>query len=429
MNSPRVPVLNSARLLWPDGRAEQVRLHPIGKSGGAGEVFAIEGRPDYVAKIYHATIRPEQLSHYARKIGWMIRNKPELPPIPAQYRNIVQLAWPVAMVKKESAFAGFVMEKIDFDRTMELDYLLTRRQAESEGFAVDFGKLVSVCYNLASLINCLHSKRIAVVDLKPINLKVYKSELYVSILDCDGFHIQADSFLSDAPQVTPEYLAPEFHERAVTRPETQDWFALATIIFRLLNYGIHPFAGIAVGRHPYPTELAGRIKLGLYPYGKTPGANVRPTPASVHECLPDSIRTLFDRAFSPTTVGRASALDWVNALAPFASKGTGGMSLCPNGHLQFADRPCPSCMRAGILQVHVERQKRFMARVQASPIKAISYVRKTLKGTHTSPFQAALAQAQFNSVQLAPATTPIRQVLSIEILWTIGLLITYWWCK
>jgi hypothetical protein len=36
------------------------------------------------------------------------------------------------------------------DPTRELAHLLTRRQAAAEGFAVDFGKLLTVCYNLAS---------------------------------------------------------------------------------------------------------------------------------------------------------------------------------------------------------------------------------------------------------------------------------------
>jgi DNA-binding helix-hairpin-helix protein with protein kinase domain len=427
--TPRQPAGNTVRLLWPGGHTEKVRLLSIGKSGGAGEVFTIEDKPAYVAKIYHSTFRDAQLAQYARKIQWMIRNKPDLPPIPAEYEGIVQLAWPVAQVMKDSRFSGFVMEKIDFDRTMELDYLLTRRQAAGEGFEVDFGKLVTICYNLASLIDCLHGKRIAVVDLKPINLKVYKSELYVSILDCDGFHIYSDDFVSEAPQVTPEYLAPEFHDKAVTHPQAQDWFALATIIFRLLNYGIHPFAGIAAGRRPYPTELSGRIKLGLYPYGRTPSPEVRGAPASVHESLPDSIRELFDRSFAGGTRIRASALEWATLLGGFANRSAGNMSRCRNGHLQFAGKSCPTCLREGILRGHVERQRRFMTRLQASPARAIVYVKKTLNGTQTSPFQAALAQVQLNSVQLAPVTLSIRNVISIEILWTVGLLVTYWWLK
>jgi DNA-binding helix-hairpin-helix protein with protein kinase domain len=334
----------------------------------------------------------------------------------------------VARVVKDSGFAGFVMEKVDFDRTMELDYLLTRRQAAGEGFDADFGKLVTVCCNLASLIQCLHSHRIAVVDLKPINLKVYKSELYVSILDCDGFHLDADGFVSEAPQVTPEYLAPEFQDKAVSLPEAQDRFALATIIFRLLNYGIHPFSGIAPRGHRYPAELSGRIRLGLYPYGRIPNPTVRAAPASVHECFPEDIRDLFDRSFGSAANARASAYEWAEVLGAFASKRTGYMSRCGNGHLQFAGKSCATCLRENIISGHVARQKRFATRLRTSPARAASYLKRSLKGTRPSPFQAALAQAQ-PVLRLAPVTMSIRNVLSIEILWALGLVVTYWWLK
>lgn len=420
------PTRHSVRLIWPGGIVEQAQLVSIGKSGGAGEVFNIEHKPGHVAKLYHATTKPEQLAHYAKKIEWMIANKPELPAIPAEYHAVVQLAWPVALVLKNSKFAGFVMEKIDFERTMELDYLLTRKQAAKEGFDADFGKLVTVCYNLAALLNCLHSKRIAVVDLKPINLKVYKSELYVSILDCDGFSIYADSFVSEAPQVTPEYLAPEFHDRAVTHPEAQDRFALATIVFRLLNFGIHPFAGVPTSRGPYPQELAGRIKYGLYPYGKKRHKDVRATPASVHECLPDTLRELFDRAFALGS--RASAYEWATVLGNFASRASGQMANCEQGHLQFMGKPCPTCYRDAVIHGHVERQKRFITQVKASPQRALKYMKQTIRGTHTSPFQAALAQGTFGFV---PVVQPLstREMIAAEILWVLGLIITFWWIK
>jgi len=427
-SSPAAAPANIVRLVWPGGRSEPAELIPIGKSGGAGEVFAIANRPGHVAKLYHAATKEAQLIQYARKIRWMMGNKPDLPEIPAGHEGIVQLAWPVAMVMRGSRFAGFVMEKIDFERTMELDYLLTRRQAAGEGFEADFGKLVAVCYNLASLLNSLHGKKIAVVDLKPINLKVYKSELYVSILDCDGFHIYSDGFVSEAPQVTPEYLAPEFHDRAVTHPEAQDRFALATIIFRLLNYGIHPYAGVAAGSHPYPSELAGRIKAGLYPYGKAGHKHVRATPASVHECFPENIRELFDRAFAPDAGGRASAYEWAKVLGNFASKSAGQMSSCPGGHLQFLGKPCPTCLREAILQGHVARRKRFITQLQASPARALKYVKNTLQGTHSSPFQAALAQQQqINFPQMTAAPASLRNALAVEILWVFGLITTFWW--
>ncbi|MDE1982698.1 MAG: DNA-binding protein [Betaproteobacteria bacterium] len=427
------------RLLWPDGRSEKVALRSIGKSGGAGEIFEVEHRPHYVAKLYHAVTKPEQLEKYSRKIRWMVANKPELPPIPAGVEGVVQLAWPVAQVLRDNRFAGFLMEKIDFSRTLELDYLLTRRQAEAEGVKVDFGKLVTVCYNLASLLNSLHRKRIAVVDLKPMNLKVYKSELYVSILDCDGFCIYADSFHSDAPQVTPEYLAPEFHGVAVTHPESQDWFALATIIFRLLNYGIHPYVGVSDNRLQYPPELASRIQLGLYPYGHRTNVGARPAPASVHEAFPDSLRLLFDRAFGWASGGRPSAFEWAQSLAAYASRHSIHMGHCERGHVQFSGKPCATCLREHILQRHVRDSRRLGTRLRAAPRKTLQHVKKSLHGTHSSPFQATLAQMQQSPVRIiyGPAPTgpaiPLaqatRHAVALEILWLVGLAITVWWLR
>ncbi len=420
----------TVQIIWPGQRPQSVTLIATGKAGGAGEIFAIEGRPDLLAKIYHTSTSRRHLVHYQHKLQWMLDNRPDLPPVPAEYQDIVQLAWPEALIAQRSQFVGFVMRKVAFDQTLELDYLLNRRQSAQEGFEADYGRLVTVAFNLASIINCLHARRIAVVDLKPMNVKVYKAELYVSILDCDGFQIATEEFSSDAPQVTAEYLAPEFQDEAVTQPQAQDRFALATIIFRLLNYGIHPFSGVASGHHNYPPELAGRIKQGLYPYGKIPYKGVRKVPASVHEAFPDDLRELFDRAFAAPGYQRPSAREWVEVLAHYASKHSDRMAHCSHGHLHFADKSCPTCLREALIQGAEARRRSFLARVQAAPARTLKYVQKTLRQTHTSPFQAALAQAQYTFVQLAPPPSiSTRNAIALEILWIGGLLITYWWTK
>jgi DNA-binding helix-hairpin-helix protein with protein kinase domain len=419
------------QLVWPGQRSELVALGSTGKSGGAGEIFSVDGLPGFVAKIYHAATSPAHLARYRHKIQWMADHKPALPAVPAGYQDIVQLAWPEALILRRSRFVGFAMRKIAFDRTLELDYLLNRRQSAQEGFDADYGKLLTVSFNLASLINSLHEQRIAIVDLKPMNVKAYKAELYVSILDCDGFHIDTEEFRHEAPQVTPEYLAPEFQDRAVTHPEAQDDFALAAIIFRLLNYGIHPFTGVGSDHHKYPLELAGRIKQGLYPYGKVAHKSVRQVPASVHEAFPDNLRQLFDRAFSSPGHSRPGAREWVDALSLYASKRSGQISPCEKGHLKFSDRPCPTCMREALIQGAEVRRRSFVARVQAAPARTLKYVRRTLRQTHTSPFQAALAQAQlFTFRQLVPPP-PIstRNAIALEILWISGLLIAFWWAR
>jgi len=32
-------------------------------------------------------------------------------------------------------------------------------------------------------------------------------------------------------------------------------------------------------------------------------------------------------------------------------------------------------------------------------------------------------------VQMAPVTLPLRQVLAIELVWALGLLVTFWWAR
>ncbi len=437
----RLPVIpaGAVRVLWPDGREQRARLASLGKAGGAGEVYALEGQEHLVAKLYHAALGRPQLSRYERRIGWMVRHRPQLPPVAPEHSWVVQLAWPVATVIRGGAFAGFVMEKIDFERTLELDYLLTRRQAAQEGFEADFGRLVTVCHNLASVVNSLHTQDIAVVDLKPINLKVYKAELYVSILDCDGFRLPAGGSAGEAPQVTPEYLAPEFHGRAVTDARAQDRFALATIIFRLLNYGIHPYAGVAGEGHTVPAELAGRIREGLYPYGRLSHGIVRPGPASVHECFPGELRELFDRAFAPGSTGRASAHEWVTVLGGYANPRAGRMSRCELGHLQFAGQACPSCLREGVIGRHARRRQRYVARVAAVVERRRAAAQSAPFATPRAPgaggatgpaFQSpAPYQGSFGNLQMAPVLRSLRNMISTEILWVVGLIVTLWWVQ
>ncbi|HLN49503.1 MAG TPA: hypothetical protein VK251_08320, partial [Steroidobacteraceae bacterium] len=126
-------------LIWAGGRSELVTLEATGKSGGAGEIFSIGSKPGFVAKIYHATTSQEHLARYRRKIQWMVDYQPALPQVPAEYQDIVQLAWPEALILRQSRFVGFAMRKIAFDRTLELDYLLNRRQSAQEGFDADYG--------------------------------------------------------------------------------------------------------------------------------------------------------------------------------------------------------------------------------------------------------------------------------------------------
>ena len=103
------------------------------------------------------------------------------------------------------------------------------------------------------------------------------------------------------------------------------------------------------------------------------------------------------------------------------------MTLCEKGHLRFTGRPCPTCLREALLHGAEVRRRSFLARVQTAPQRTLTYIKKTLRQTHSSPFQAALAQRSFAIVQMTTSTLSTRNAIALEILWIGGLLITYWW--
>jgi hypothetical protein len=277
----------------------------------------------------------------------MLHNVPLLPTVPTP--GIVQLSWPTALVRGSSGkFLGFAMPRLDFGKTAKLESFLQPKYARTKNLRTDLGARITVAANLAGVITAIHNKGHRIVDLKPVNLKFYRKELYVAVLDCDGFEIQVPGRAFTAPQVTPEYLAPEFQGKPVTDPERQDRFALAVIIFKLLNSGIHPYSGIAKDRNA-PTDLEGKIASGLYAYSENPNSRIGPNPVSAHHCFPGEIRTLFDRAFGANFYARPTVQEWFVTLNRYALTSSGLIVQCKSRHLHFAGNPCGMCHRESIL--------------------------------------------------------------------------------
>lgn len=206
-----------------------------------------------------------------------------------------------------------------------------------------------LAHNLAAAVSSIHVLGHAIVDLKPVNLKFFKKELYVAVLDCDGFYINAPGNTASASQVTLDYLAPEFHNAPITAPEHQDRFALAVIIFQLLNFGIHPYSCVPKNNAQIPPDTEGKIKSNLYPYGLIPHKRVSPKPGSAHEAIPVELRTLFDHAFGDSPSSRPTAFEWAESLRKFASASSGLLARCDNQHIHFKGMLCATCLREQVI--------------------------------------------------------------------------------
>jgi hypothetical protein len=279
---------------------------------------------------------------------------PELPDWVEEGQRYVQIAWPTAVLRDgDGHFRGFVMPKLDVEATIELEYMLQERQARAQGLPTGLGARVSLAANLAAVLAALHERGHYVVDLKPVNVRFYRRTLYLAMLDCDGFSIQGPQGHFPAPQFTPDYLAPEFQRSGIAKDgeAQQDRFALATVVFQLLNFGLHPYSGQPVSPQ-VPTDIPGRIAGRWYGYGTSGHDGIRPSPVSGHVQWPAELRAMFDRAFAGPDARRPSAAEWAQLLRPLAQRSSGRLVRCArkDEHQHFAGFACAACARDALMK-------------------------------------------------------------------------------
>jgi hypothetical protein len=206
---------------------------------------------------------------------------------------------------------GFAMPLIDLAQSVELELLLHRAGRRAEKLPEQYGFRLTVARNLAAVFTELNALGHYIIDAKPINLRVYRGSAVMAVLDCDGFHITgADGARYPASHFTEGHIAPE---SANEKPEAlgvkQDDFALALMIFQLLNNGLHPYQGtFKPGKSLRSDDVQSRINAYSFPYGRNPDLHQAPSPLSIHEYLPDDTLAFFEQAFRGSS--RPTALSW-----------------------------------------------------------------------------------------------------------------------
>ncbi|MGX9729794.1 hypothetical protein ACWYXO_04050 [Janthinobacterium aestuarii] len=380
------PGLSPGGKIWLD-KVRSLVLGKLIKSGGAGSVYLLPGAPAQVAKLYHPHL---DRAANRRKLEAMLELTPKLPDQLENGKRYVQIAWPQAAVfDGQGGFAGFVMPLLDMAQTAELEQIMQERQARAAGLPTGLGPKLTLAANLAAVIDALHQQQHYVVDLKPVNLRFYRDSLYIAMLDCDGFSIQGHAERFPAEQFTADYLAPEFQRKGMPAGTemAQDRFALAVVIFQLLNFGIHPYSG-RPGNAQVATDIPGRIRDGCYAYGIKRHKQLAPNATSGHALMPPELRAMFDRAFSQSPKPqRPSAADWAQLLRGYAQRSDGKLVVCGANpeHQHFAGLGCAACARGKVIaaagQASVLAQQQILAQSQPQP-------RSTRGAHHTAPVQA-----------------------------------------
>ena len=317
----------------------------------------------------------------------------------------------------QGRFVGFLMPAVDVDATSELECILQERQARAAGLPAGLGAKITLAANLALVIAALHAQRHHVIDLKPVNLRFYPQSLYMAMLDCDGFSIQGRSGRFTADQITPDYLAPEFQGKALSAvaEEQQDRFALAVVIFQLLNFGIHPFTG-RPSSDQIPTDIPGRIAQRCYAYGLRANSNMAPSPVSGHRSMPSDLRLLFDRAFESSGPTRPSASEWVSVLKTYALRSSQRLAICRDDkeHQHFIGFACAACARAALIATTAKDAA--AARAAAAQAKVVvRAVGKRVQPSVPSTRPARLVSAippQGGQIPIPPVVMPPHTVRS-----------------
>ena len=379
------PGLSPGGKIWLD-KVRSLVLGKLIKSGGAGSVYLLPGAPAQVAKLYHPHL---DRAANRRKLEAMLELTPELPDQLENGKRYVQIAWPQAAVfDGQGGFAGFVMPLLDMAQTAELEQVLQERQARAAGLPTGLGPKLTLAANLAAVIDALHQQQHYVVDLKPVNLRFYRDSLYIAMLDCDGFSIQGHAERFPAEQFTVDYLAPEFQRKGMPAGAemAQDRFALAVVIFQLLNFGIHPYSGRPANAQ-VPTDILGRIRDGCYAYGIKRHKQLAPNATSGHALMPPELRAMFDRAFSPSPKPqRPSAADWAQLLRGYAQRSGGKLVVCGVNaeHQHFAGLGCAACARDKVIgaaaQASVVAQQQMLAQSQSRSQPQPRSTRRTAPG-------------------------------------------------
>ena len=341
----------------------------LGRGATATIYEAEENGKKFAAKIFHDVKKID-----IKKIETMIKNKPKKSSMKIDGINYKQYAWPLKFTKnKDGQINGFLMPLVDLSNSFSLDcyydkVLFSKLKSANE-VALTFK--ITIAKNLATVVADLHKDKNYFIDLKPQNIRVAKGTHAITLLDCDGFSINdKNGSRYPADLISTDYIAPEVTNNNLLPSklgEEQDLYALAVIIFQLMNGGTHPFQGI-LSRSLSSNTNDQKAAKGYYPHGLNQHSLIKPRPNSVHETWLQETRKLFDLAFTGKPNERPSASIWAkhfekllkNKLIVRCDKYPKELS-----HLRFKDMPCPLCH-----QINIQAQNNKKATKPSPPPKS-----------------------------------------------------------
>jgi len=197
----------------------------------------------------------------------------------------ISIAWPTALALDErSGKSGFIMPRIK--ATIGLHQLYHPKARRETAPNITWEHIVSIGYNLSTVVNSLHEKGYVIGDLNESNILVNDRSL-ISLIDCDSMQVQDRTTTYYCTVAKREYAAPELIGQdlsSLKRSPDSDVFSLAVLLFMLLMEGTSPFAGTQLGN----LTLEEQKQTGNSPY--LPAGTLQPpVSAPPFDILPKQI--------------------------------------------------------------------------------------------------------------------------------------------
>jgi DNA-binding helix-hairpin-helix protein with protein kinase domain len=300
--------------------------------GGEGSVHPLRDGRKLVAKLYKK------------------EDGPSLPVKTAKLKRLTAMqserlrqaaAWPVSMVTDSSNQpVGFLMEYLDNWAPLYAVYQLKSRTRLMPGR--DWAFLVRVARNLATCVHFVHDAGLVIGDLNESNVLVHPNAM-VKLIDVDSFQVPVEGEVLTVDVGKAELTPPELQGKSLegrVRTANEDCFALAVLVFHLLVFGRHPYAGRPAGDAEITLEAC--IESGYYAYTNRRRVPVKPPPHLDISWLPGTIRELFESAFERRADRRPTAFEWYLALKDLESSLTECSTSPLHKHWSELKR-CPWC--------------------------------------------------------------------------------------
>lgn len=295
-------------------------------AGGEGTVYAVEGRPGVVAKLYRPETAPDRLGMVENKLRVMAGDRDFQP----YYEDGgVRFAWPLDLLYEGGAFRGFLMPSAEGAYQF---HQLMREEQRTRFDRYDYDRSIAVAFNLAQTVDYAHRKGYVLGDMNLKNFR-FDGQCRVIVLDVDSFDVRdrATGAHYKCCVGMEEYLAPELQgcgSLALERNQftaASDDFSLAVLVFRFLMDGAHPFNAPRIRTaedYRDSSSVTGameEILNGFCPYVRAGTGRKVPAYAPDFSMLPAALQALFRRTFNYSQVTVLRAIPYRATAEEFAA--------------------------------------------------------------------------------------------------------------